>query len=84
MPDFNITDIILVLPAVFLNIYFWRRESRRRKPEHYPTENLRKSAEMVASFKHSLWMFGALSLVAVFYMAYAYVIFQLLPPPLFF
>ena len=84
MPDFNVTDVVLIIPAVFLNIYFWRREFRKRKPEHYPTKELRQSAQMVKSFKDSFWMFGALSLIAVLYMAYAYVIFQILPPPLFF
>ncbi len=84
VPDLNISDIVLLLPAPVMFIFLRKLEHRKRKPEHYPNEKLQKSAETVRSFKESILMFGALCLCLVFYLPYAYIVFKFLPPPLFF
>lgn len=84
MPDFNTSDIVLLLPAVIANIYFWPRWFKKYQMLVAPTHVMGQNNQLRDALTLVVWMFAVILGFMAIYLPLTFIIYRYFPPPLLF
>ena len=82
MPEFNISDVVLLLPAIALNIYFWPRWYKKHQRMMTPKSQLEQGSQIRDMASMMVWIFCVLLVALAIYLPLAFVVYRYLPAPI--